>query len=37
MGPGDVMLAMVLIGLPTVMLTLIANRYFKYREKRLEV
>jgi len=37
MGPGDVMLAMVLIGLPTIMLTLIANRYFRYREKRLEV
>jgi NADH:ubiquinone oxidoreductase subunit D len=31
------MLAMVLIGLPTIMLTLIANRYFRYREKKLEV
>ena len=37
MGPGDVMLAMVVIGLPTIMIMLIANRYFKYREKRLEI
>ena len=37
MGPGDVMLAMVVIGLPTIMIMLIANRYFKYREKRLDV
>ena len=31
------MLAMVVIGLPTIMIMLIANRFFKYREKRLEV
>jgi NADH:ubiquinone oxidoreductase subunit D len=31
------MLAMVVIGLPTVVIMLIANRYFKYREKRLEI
>jgi hypothetical protein len=37
MGPGDVMLAMVVIGLPTIMIMLIASRYFKYREKRLEI
>ena len=38
MGPaGAVMLAMVVIGLPTIMIMLIANRFFKYREKRLEV
>lgn len=37
MGPGDVMLAMVVIGLPTIMIMLIASRYFKYREKKLEV
>lgn len=37
MGPGDVMLAMVVIGLPTIMIMLIANRYFKYREKKLDV
>ena len=36
-GPAAVMLAMVVIGLPTVMIMLIANRYFKYREKRLEI
>lgn len=36
-GPTNVMLAMIIIGLPTVMIMLIANRYFKYREKRLEV
>ena len=31
------MLAVVIIGLPTVMIMLIANRYFRYREKKLEV
>jgi hypothetical protein len=31
------MLAMIVIGLPTIMIMLIANRYFKYREKRLEI
>lgn len=36
-GPTNVMLAMIIIGLPTIMIMLIANRYFKYREKRLEV
>jgi hypothetical protein len=36
-GPAAVMLAMVVIGLPTIMIMLIANRYFKYREKRLEI
>ena len=36
-GPAAVMLAMVVIGLPTVMIMLIVNRFFKYREKRLEV
>lgn len=36
-GPAAVMLALVVIGLPTVMIMLIANRYFRYREKRLEV
>ncbi len=32
-----VSLALVVIGLPTVMIALIAHRFFKYREKRLEV
>jgi hypothetical protein len=31
------MLGLVIIGLPTVMIMLIANRFFKYREKKLEV
>jgi uncharacterized protein YpmS len=31
------MLAMIVIGLPTIMIMLVANRFFKYREKRLEV
>jgi hypothetical protein len=36
-GPTAVMLAMIIIGLPTLMIMLIANRFFKFREKRLEV
>jgi hypothetical protein len=36
-GPGTVMLALVVIGLPTIMIMLVANRFFKYREKRLEI
>ncbi len=36
-GPINVMLALVVIGLPTLMIMLIATRFFKYREKRLEV
>lgn len=36
-GSTNVMLAMIIIGLPTIMLMLIVNRFFKYREKRLEV
>jgi len=36
-GPGTVMLALVVVGLPTIMIMLVANRFFKYREKRLEV
>jgi hypothetical protein len=31
------MLAVVIIGLPTIMIMLIATRYFKFREKKLEV
>jgi hypothetical protein len=34
---GTVMLAMVVVGLPTIMIFLIASRFFKYREKRLEI
>ncbi len=36
-GPTNVMLALIIIGLPTIVLMLIVNRFFKYREKRLEV
>jgi hypothetical protein len=36
-GPTAVLLAMIIIGLPTIMLMLIANRFFKLREKKLEV
>ena len=36
-GPGTVFLALIVIGLPTIMIMIIANRFFKYREKRLEV
>jgi len=31
------MLAMVVIGLPTIMLTVAFNRFFKFREKKLEI
>lgn len=37
MGPGEVMVAMVVIGLPVILLMIIANRWFKLREKKLEV
>jgi cob(I)alamin adenosyltransferase len=36
-GPIAVLLAMIIIGLPTIMIMLIANRFFKFREKKLEV
>jgi len=36
-GPDAVLLAMVVVGLPVILLMIIANRFFKYREKRLEV
>jgi hypothetical protein len=36
-GPTAVFLAMIIVGLPVVLLMIIANRFFKYREKRLEV
>ena len=31
------MIALIVIGLPTILLMLIANRFFKFREKQLEV
>src|SRR3954447_20013324 len=35
--PTMVMIALIVIGLPTVMIMLIANRFFKFREKKLEI
>jgi hypothetical protein len=37
MGPAEVFIALICIGLPVMLLMLIANRYFRLREKRLEV
>lgn len=37
MGPGEVFVALIVIGLPIMLLMIIANRYFRLREKRLEV
>jgi hypothetical protein len=35
--PAIVMIAAIVIGLPVVLLMVIANRFFKFREKKLEV
>jgi DNA-binding protein H-NS len=37
MGPGEVFIAFIVIGLPVLLMMMIANRYFKLREKKLEV
>jgi len=37
MGPAEVMIALIVIGLPVILLMIIANRWFKLREKKLEV
>ena len=37
MGPGEVFIAFIVIGLPMITLGLIFNRWFKLREKKLEV
>jgi ABC-type phosphate transport system auxiliary subunit len=37
MGPGEVMTALIVIGLPVILLMIIANRYFRLREKKLEI
>jgi hypothetical protein len=37
MGPAEVMLALIIIGLPVILLMVIANRFFRLREKKLEV
>jgi hypothetical protein len=36
-GPGEVMVALVVIGLPVIFLMIVANRFFKLREKKLEI
>ena len=37
MGPAEVFIALIVIGLPIILLMIIANRYFRLREKKLEV
>ena len=37
MHPGNILIALIVIGLPVIMLMMIASRYFRYREKKLEV
>ena len=37
MGPAEVFIALIVIGLPVIFLMLLANRFFRYREKQLEV
>jgi hypothetical protein len=37
MGPAEVFVALIVIGLPVMLLMIIANRFFKLREKKLEV
>ena len=36
-GVTAIFLASIIIGLPTIMIMLIANRFFKFREKKLEI
>jgi hypothetical protein len=36
-GPTTIMLAFIVIGLPTIMIMTMANRFFKFRERKLEV
>ena len=37
MGPGEVLMALIIVGLPIILLMLIAYRFFRFREKKLEV
>ena len=37
MGPGEVFVALIIVGLPVILLMIIANRYFRLREKKLEI
>jgi hypothetical protein len=36
MGPGEVFIAFIVIGLPVLLLTYMARRFFTFREKQLE-
>ncbi len=36
-GPTNVFIALIVVGLPVILLMIIANRYFRLREKKLEV
>jgi len=36
-GPTNVFLALIVVGLPVMLMMIIANRWFKLREKKLEV
>ena len=37
MGPGEVFIAFIVIGMPVLLLLAIANRWFKLKEKKLDV
>jgi uncharacterized protein YpmS len=37
MGPSEVFIALIVIGLPVMFLMILANRFFRFREKQLEV
>ena len=36
-GPGEVMVALTVVGLPVIALIVVASRWFRLREKKLEV
>lgn len=36
-GPTNVFLALIVVGLPVILVMIIANRFFRLREKKLEV
>ena len=37
MGPGEVFIALFVIGIPTIVLGILVSRWFKLKEKRLDV
>ena len=37
LGPAEVFVALIVIGLPVILLMIIASRYFRLREKKLEI